>query len=89
MTDRDPASLDRIGARPPFTFLEKRAALAVPRSGATSRALGFESSVLTRTFLQRVILIPAQVVLQGRRLIIRLLAWRPDLYLLIRILDAW
>ena len=41
-----------------------------------------------RTFLQRFILIPAQILLQGRRLIIRLLAWRPDLPILFRLLDA-
>jgi hypothetical protein len=42
-----------------------------------------------RTFLQRFILIPAQVSLHGRSLIIRLLAWRPDLPVLFRLLDAW
>lgn len=42
-----------------------------------------------RTFLQRFILIPAQVLFHGRRLIIRLLAWRPDLPLLFRLLDTW
>ena len=42
-----------------------------------------------RSFLQRFILIPAQVLFQGRRLIIRLLAWRPELPILFRLLDAW
>ena len=42
-----------------------------------------------RSFVQRLILIPAQVILRSRRLIIRLLAWRPDLPLLFRFLDAW
>lgn len=42
-----------------------------------------------RTFLQRLILIPAQILLRGRRLFIRLIAWRPELPLLIRLLDAW
>lgn len=42
-----------------------------------------------RTFLQRLILIPAQVLSRGRRLIIRLLAWRPELPILFRLLDAW
>lgn len=41
-----------------------------------------------RTFLQRFILIPAQVSLHARSLIIRLLAWRPDLPILFRFLDA-
>ena len=42
-----------------------------------------------RTFLQRFILIPAQVALHARSLILRLLSWRPDLPLLFRFLDAW
>jgi len=42
-----------------------------------------------RTFLQRLVLIPAQVLFQGRRLIIRLLSWRPELPILFRLLDAW
>ena len=42
-----------------------------------------------RTFLQRFLLIPAQILLQSRRLIVRLLAWRPELPILFRLLDAW
>jgi hypothetical protein len=42
-----------------------------------------------RSFLQRFVLIPAQVLFQSRRLIIRLLAWRPELPILFRFLDAW
>lgn len=42
-----------------------------------------------RSFLQRLMLIPAQVLSHGRSLIIRLLAWRPDLPILFRLLDAW
>lgn len=41
-----------------------------------------------RTFLQSFILIPAQILLRGRQLIVRLLAWRPDLPILWRLLDA-
>ena len=41
-----------------------------------------------RTFLQAVVLIPAQILHSGRRLIVRLLAWRPDLPVLFRLLDA-
>jgi hypothetical protein len=41
-----------------------------------------------RTFVQRFILIPAQIVLGARRLTIRLLAWRPDLTTFFRLLDA-
>jgi DDE family transposase len=41
-----------------------------------------------RTFVQRFILIPAQIVRTGRRLIYRLLAWRPDLTVFFRLLDA-
>ncbi|MBA2683108.1 MAG: IS1380 family transposase [Gemmatimonadaceae bacterium] len=41
-----------------------------------------------RTFLQRFIMIPAQIVRSGRRTIYRLLAWRPDLPILFRLLDA-
>jgi hypothetical protein len=42
-----------------------------------------------RSFLQRFMLIPAQVSLHGRALTLRLLAWRPDLPILFRLLDAW
>lgn len=41
-----------------------------------------------RTFVQRFILIPAQILRTGRRTIYRLLAWRPDLPNLFRLLDA-
>jgi len=41
-----------------------------------------------RTFVQRFILIPAQIVRTGRRTLYRLLAWRPDLPYLFRLLDA-
>ncbi len=41
-----------------------------------------------RTFLQAVVTIPAQILHSGRRLIVRLLAWRPDLPVLFRLLDA-
>ena len=41
-----------------------------------------------RTFLQAFILIPAQVLVHGRQLVIRLLAWRPALPTLFRLLDA-
>jgi Transposase DDE domain group 1 len=42
-----------------------------------------------RTFLQHFMLIPAQISLHGRSLVIRLLAWRPELPILFRALDAW
>lgn len=41
-----------------------------------------------RTFLARLLLIPAQILHTGRRLIFRLLTWRPDLPILFRLLDA-
>jgi len=41
-----------------------------------------------RTFLNNFMLVPAQVVRSGRRLIFRLLAWRPKLHILIRLLNA-
>ena len=41
-----------------------------------------------RSFVQRFMLVPAQIVRTGRRLIYRLLAWRPDLPILFRLLDA-
>lgn len=37
-----------------------------------------------RTFLNRLMLVPAQVVRTGRRVVFRLLAWRPELHLLLR-----
>jgi len=41
-----------------------------------------------RTFLQRFILIPAQIIATGRRLVFRLLAWRADMPIFFRLLDA-
>ena len=41
-----------------------------------------------RTFLNTVVNIPAQVVRTGRRLVIRLLSWRPQLPVLFRLFDA-
>jgi hypothetical protein len=42
-----------------------------------------------RTFLQAFILLPAQILVRGRQLIVRLLAWRPTLPTLFRLLDAF
>jgi hypothetical protein len=42
-----------------------------------------------RAFLQRFVTIPAQVFRHARSLTIRLLAWRPELPILLRALDAW
>jgi hypothetical protein len=42
-----------------------------------------------RSFVQRFVLIAAQVIRRSRRLIFRLLAWRPELPILFRLLDAW
>lgn len=41
-----------------------------------------------RTFLQRFMLVPAQILRSGRRLIHRILAWRPDLPFFFRTLDT-
>jgi hypothetical protein len=41
-----------------------------------------------RSFVQRFILVPAQVIRTGRRLIYRLLGWRPELPIFFRLLDA-
>ncbi len=41
-----------------------------------------------RTFLNAVINVPAQVVRTGRRIVLRLLAWRPQLPVFFRLLDA-
>lgn len=41
-----------------------------------------------RTFLNQVINVPAQTLRSGRRLILRLLAWRPQLPVFFRLLDA-
>ena len=42
-----------------------------------------------RTFVQRFIMVPAQILRSGRRTIYRLLAWRPDLPTFFRLLDAF
>src|SRR5262249_19339503 len=41
-----------------------------------------------RSFLQRFMLLPAQIVRTGRRLVYRLLAWRPDLRFFFRALES-
>lgn len=41
-----------------------------------------------RSFVQRFILIPTQILHTGRQLVYRLLAWRPDLSIFFRLLDA-
>ncbi len=41
-----------------------------------------------RSFVQRFVLVPAQIVRTGRQLVYRLLAWRPELPILFRVLDA-
>jgi hypothetical protein len=41
-----------------------------------------------RGFVQTFVLLPAQVLLRGRQLVIRLLAWRPTLPTFFRLLDA-
>ncbi|NJL18137.1 MAG: transposase [Nitrospira sp.] len=41
-----------------------------------------------RTFLQQLIMVPAQIVRSGRRIIFRVLAWRPQLPVLFRLFDA-
>jgi Transposase DDE domain group 1 len=41
-----------------------------------------------RSFVQRFVLLPTQVIHAGRQLVYRFLAWRPDLPILFRLLDA-
>ena len=41
-----------------------------------------------RTFVQAFILFPVQVVKTGRRLVYRLLSWRPEVATLLRVADA-
>jgi hypothetical protein len=41
-----------------------------------------------RTFLQAFVLLPAQVLVRGRQLVVRLLSWRPTLPTFFRLLDA-
>ena len=41
-----------------------------------------------KTFVQSLMLIPAQIVRHSRGLIVRILSWRPDLPVLFRLLDA-
>ena len=42
-----------------------------------------------RTFRKAVIDVPVQILRSGRKRIWRLLAWRPQLPVLFRLLDAW
>ena len=40
------------------------------------------------TFLQQLVMVPAQILNTGRRIVFRFLAWRPHLPLLFRLLDS-
>jgi hypothetical protein len=42
-----------------------------------------------RAFVNAVIRIPAQVLTTGRRRVVRMLAWTPELHTTLRLLDAW
>ncbi len=42
-----------------------------------------------RSFVQRLVLVPAQILHSGRQLVYRLLAWRPEMPVLLRALYAW
>ena len=42
-----------------------------------------------RTFINAVVRIPAQVLTTGRRRVVRMLAWTPELHTTLRLLDAW
>jgi DDE family transposase len=68
------------------------AALLLPVSGRWRERHQAEQDRMLRmdfrTFLQAFILIPAQILMHGRQLIIRLLAWRPTVPTLFRLLDA-
>ena len=69
------------------------AALLLPVSGRWRERHQAEQDRMLRmdfrTFLQAFILVPAQILVRGRQLIIRLLAWRPTLPTLFRLLDAF
>lgn len=55
------------------------------------RHLGDQVRILRmsfKTFIQSLMLIPAQILQHGRRLIVRLLSWRSDLLVLLRLMDA-
>ena len=55
------------------------------------RHLGERTRVLRmsfKTFVQSLMLLPAQILRHGRRLIVRILSWRPDLPILFRLMDA-
>jgi hypothetical protein len=41
-----------------------------------------------KSFLQRIVLVPAQVLRTGRRVVLRILAWRPQVHLLFRLADS-
>ena len=41
-----------------------------------------------RTFLNRVVMVPVQIVRTARRLVYRFLSWRPELHLLVRSLSG-
>jgi hypothetical protein len=58
--------------------------LATAEGGQAPRRDGPEF----RSFVQRFILVPTQILRTGRQLIYRLLAWRPDFPIFFRLLDG-
>lgn len=73
--------------------LKAWAGLLLPASPRRREAHDAERDAIVRmdfrSFVQRFIMIPAQIVRSGRRTIYRLLAWRPDLPTFFRLLDAF
>lgn len=67
--------------------------LLLPASPRYRQAHHAERDAIVRmdfqTFVQRFIMIPAQILRSGRRTIYRLLAWRPELPIFFRLLDAF
>jgi hypothetical protein len=67
-------------------------ALTLPVRGRTrKRDLAERNRILAmefRTFVQHFMLLPAQILRSGRRLVFRLLAWRPQLDVFLRLVEA-
>jgi len=67
-------------------------ALLMPASGRWREARAADRERVLRmefrSFVQRIIMVPAQIIQTGRTLVYRLLAWRPELPVLFRFLDA-
>ena len=81
----DVAKLTTLSDPPELSMLTELAKLAGQHKADINRVLRMEF----RTFVLDFIQVPAQILLKGRQLIYRVLAWRPNLGLMFRMAEGY